>query len=260
MWIDSHAHLTSSQLYPSLKEVVERAKRAGIESIVNICTDMESLSRGLELSAEHDWIFCTAATTPHDVTQEGESFFPHVERAAFQKQLIAIGESGLDFAYEHSPRALQLSFLIRYFELAFRAKLPLVLHCREAFEDLFITADEHYRHLPALIHCFTGNLEEAKGALDRGWYLSFSGIVTFKNAENLRAVARYVPLDRLLIETDSPYLAPQSHRGLTNEPAWVVEVGEQIAKIKNLSSREVALATKNNAHQFFSFFKDSCTV
>jgi TatD DNase family protein len=254
-WIDTHAHLTSESLLPHLKELLERARQGNIQTIVNICTDSASLQKGLELSLEYPWIYNTAATTPHDVAVEGASFFPLVEQAVEQKQLIAIGETGLDFAYEHSPRKTQIDFLIRYFELAKRAKLPLIFHCRAAFQDLFALADAHYQDHPAVMHCFTGSKEDAKKALDRGWYLSFSGITTFKNANDLREVVRFVPLNRLLIETDSPYLAPLSKRGLTNEPAWVAEVGQCLAQLKNLKEEEMAEILKNNAEAIFSFSK-----
>jgi len=255
MLIDTHAHLTSEQLIPILDDVLARAKEKGVSKIVNICTDESSLKHGLLLHQDFPWVFNAAATTPHDVEAEGASFFPLVERCAMEGKLIAIGETGLDYFYEHSDRKEQQRYLSLYFSLAQQAKLPLIFHCRDAFTDLFAMADEEYHGYPALLHCFTGNLEEAKGVLDRGWYLSISGIVTFKKSEVLRRVAQYVPLDRLVIETDSPYLAPQSQRGRLNEPSYIHETAKAIAEARGIPLEKVATFTQENAERFFSFSK-----
>ncbi len=255
MVIDTHAHLTSDLMLPHLSEVLQRAMDAGVEKIVNICTDVKSLQEGIALEKTCPWVYTTAATTPHDVETEGEGFFPVVERAALEQRLVALGETGLDYFYKHSDKRVQQQFLSRYFSLAKKAKLPLVFHCREAFGDLFSMADEQYKALPALLHCFTGSLQEAKEVLDRGWLISLSGILTFKKSENLREVAKYVPLESLVIETDSPYLAPQSQRGKSNEPAFVIEIAKTLASIKGINLDEVARVTTDNAKRFFSFSK-----
>lgn len=254
MYIDSHAHLGDDALFSHHKEILERAFSAGIDSIVNICTNTKTLKRGVELQKSlQPKIILAAATTPHDVEKEGESFFSEVAEAAFQKKLSAIGETGLDYYYEHSPRELQKKFLIQYFHLSIQTNLPLIFHCREAFEDLFLLADAEYKHSSGLLHCFTGTLEEAKQVLDRGWNLSFSGIITFKKSEALREVVRYVPLDRLCIETDAPFLAPQSKRGVLNEPSFMLETAKVVSELKNISIEEVAQSTAKNARAFFSF-------
>lgn len=253
MLIDSHAHLTSETLLPQAKDLIKRAKLAEVDLIINICTDQKSLEEGLKLQeAFLDSVRTTAATTPHDVEKEGETFFPIVAHVAKTKKIIAIGETGLDYFYEHSPKEMQQKFLSKYLELASKEKLPVIFHCRDAFADLFAIADAEYATFPALMHCFTGTLLDAKAALDRGWYLSFSGIVTFKKSEALRDVVKYVPLDRLLIETDAPYLAPESRRGKVNEPAFILETAEMIAKIKGLSLSEVGQITSQNTRNFFS--------
>jgi TatD DNase family protein len=251
--IDTHAHLTSEQLLPHLDVVVQRAALKGVRKIVNICTDEKSLDAGLLLHEKHPWIFNAAATTPHDVDSEGESFFPSVERCAQEGRLVAIGETGLDYFYEHSNRKTQQRFLSRYFALALQLQLPLIFHCRDAFDDLFAMADREYKARPAILHCFTGNLEEAKGVLDRGWYLSLSGIMTFKKSEGLREIAKWVPLDRLLIETDAPYLAPQGHRGELNEPSFLAETASAIAREKGIAFEELVESTQKNAEKVFSF-------
>jgi TatD DNase family protein len=253
MFIDTHCHITSDALYPFADALLHKAKNEGVDAIVNICTDISSLERGIKLKERYPWIYNTAATTPHDVEVEGELFFPKVREAIKKKHLVAIGETGLDYFYEHSNKALQQEFLSRYFVLAKEESLPLIFHCRDAFEDLFSMADEQYQNRPAVLHCFTGGISEARKVLDRGWYISLSGIVTFKKSELLREVAHFVPIDRLFIETDAPYLAPQSHRGKQNEPSFISETAALIAHVKNISIQELAIVTSQSAKAFFSF-------
>jgi TatD DNase family protein len=254
--IDSHAHLTSDALYGQVDEILARAKEAGIASIINICTDAETLYRGLELVKRYPWVHLAAATTPHDVDQEGELMFETIAKHARAGYLVAVGETGLDYHYEHSQRLNQQYFLRRYLHLALECHLPVVIHCRDAFSDFFQILDEEYqvkgKHGPGVLHCFTGTLAEAKQVVERGWYLSLSGIVTFKKSEELREVAKYVPLDQLLIETDSPYLAPMTKRGKANEPSYLPEIASLIAFVKGLSIAEVAQATTANAQRLFS--------
>lgn len=257
MYIDSHAHLTDESVKEHLPDILKRCQEKGVKRVVNICTGVKSLEEGLLLSKQHPWIYNTAATTPHDVEKEGENFFPLVKKCAQEKKLIAIGETGLDDYYEHSDKKVQKKFLLKYFELAKEMKLPLIFHCRDAFSDLFEMADADYKNLPAVLHCFTGTIEEAKGCLDRGWLISFSGIVTFKKSEQLKEVAAYVPLDKMLIETDTPYLAPQSKRGKMNEPSYMIETACVLAQIKNIPLERLAEQIVVNTCQFFSFPKDA---
>jgi TatD DNase family protein len=253
MFVDSHAHLTGPSVIDHVEEMLERARQNRVKAIVNICTDQASLERGLALVKRHRWVFNAAAATPHDVQKIGDSFFPLVARYAREGGLLAIGETGLDYHYEHSPKEEQIEHLERYLELAMETKLPMVFHCRDAFQDLFnITKG---KEISAVLHCFTGTLEEAQECLERGWMVSLSGIVTFKNSAPLREVARRLPLEQLLIETDTPYLAPLSKRGKMNEPGNVVEIAEVIAQVRGISAEEVGFATARNATQFFSFPK-----
>ena len=249
MFIDTHAHLTSDTLINDTQQILARAHASSVNKIVNICTDEKSLKAGFLLREENPWVFNAAATTPHDVEKEGESFFPLVEQAVYHKQLIAIGETGLDYHYQHSPKEVQKRYLERYLILSRRVDLPLIFHCRDAFADLFAIAGE----VPAVLHCFTGSLEEAKKALDLGWYLSISGIVTFKKSQALQEIVKYVPLERLFIETDAPYLAPVPYRGKVNEPGFLPETAKMIAHLKQMSIEEVAKTTKENAEKFFCF-------
>jgi len=255
--IDSHAHLSDPELIGQADEILARAKAASVQKIVNICTGEMSLAKGLELAKRaKGMVFNAAATPPHTVETEGESFFPFVEEAARGGDLIAIGETGLDYYYQHSPRETQIKFLIRYFSLAIETNLPIIIHCRDAFLDLFTLADEHYKGRPLLLHCFTGTNEEAKEAVKRGWMISISGIATFKKSEGLREAIRSIPLENLFVETDAPYLAPQSKRGKQNEPSFIVETLETMARVKGVSLEEIAAATTENASHFFSFPKD----
>ncbi|MBI5274198.1 MAG: TatD family hydrolase [Chlamydiales bacterium] len=229
MYIDSHAHITSDELYPTVENILQRAKLADVQYILNICTDASTLQRGLEVHLRHPWVMNAGATTPHDVLTLGEKDFLLFEKSALSGKLVAVGETGLDYHYERSPKALQQEYLIRYFDLAKRANLPVVIHCRDAFEDLFSMADKYYRSNRAILHCFTGTLEEAKEVVKRGWKISFSGIVTFKKSEDLRRVFSEIPMSSILIETDAPYLAPGKYRGKINEPGYITETYRLIA-------------------------------
>ncbi len=248
-FIDTHAHLTSEALLPSLDAILSRARAAQLQRIVNICTDRESLRQGLLLADKESWISNAGATTPHDVEKEGEAYFSYFEQAALEGKLVAVGETGLDYHYEHSNRKAQQEFLVRYLHLAKRCRLPVIFHCRDAFADLFSITDREANGISAVLHCFTGTVEEAKQVVDRGWMVSFSGIVTFKKSVALRKAAESVPLENLLIETDSPYLAPQSKRGKTNEPAFIAETAKCLAEIKGLSLEEMAEITAQNAER-----------
>ena len=255
MFIDSHAHLGDDSLFSEWKEILQRASEAKVDAVINICTNSETLERGLlmQKSSPPIHVVLAAATTPHDVEKEGDSFFKEVEGAALQKKLVAIGETGLDYYYEYSPKETQKKHLVKYFHLAKKLDLPVVFHCRDAFSDLLELAEVEYQSPKALLHCFTGTLEEAKQVLNQGWGISFSGIVTFKKSAGLRDVIKYAPLESMFIETDSPYLAPQTKRGSRNEPSFVVETARLIADLKGVSIEEVAQKTTHNARSLFSF-------
>jgi TatD DNase family protein len=256
-FIDSHAHITMSPLWENIETILSHAKDCNVSHIVNICVDKLSLERAEKLSPHHPNIVNVGATSPHDVAKEGEKYFDVFANSAKNKFLHAIGEVGLDYYYNYSPKDTQQHFLKKYLLLAIETQLPVVIHCREAFNDLFTILDQNYIvdniNKKVLLHCFTGTIKEATEALKRGWFISFSGIITFKKSHQLREVVKHVPLEQMLIETDAPYLAPQSKRGTTNEPANVVEVAKTIAEIKNISIDSVAKTTGNNTKLFFDF-------
>lgn len=251
MYFDSHAHLSAPPLLEEVSSLLQRAELARVHRIVTICTDTESLEQGLILHEKYPWVYVAAALPPHDIDSYCPSFFELLSQKAKEKKLVAIGETGLDYFYQNLDKKKQKEALSFHFSLAKETDLPVVFHCREAFLDLWEEADRQYQGREALVHCFTGNLEEAKGCLDRGWYLSFSGIVTFKKSSLLQEVASYVPLNRILLETDSPYLAPEKRRGQRNEPSFIGEIGEKIAALKGVSVEAVAEATSHNASSFY---------
>ncbi len=255
MLLDSHAHLTSEMCVNEAPLLVETAKSAGVATIINICTDRASLDAGLELRKKYPTVYNAGATTPHDVLQEGETNFEYFAEHARTGNLIAVGETGLDYFYEHSPKDLQQHFLIKYLKLALECKLPVIIHCREAFQDLFKIIDTQYtiegRPAPGVLHCFTGTLDEARQVLERGWYISISGIITYKKSDDLRAVAKEIPLERLFVETDTPFLAPQKWRGQKNQPAYLVETVRTLAEVKGISLEDIAHQTELNARSFF---------
>jgi TatD DNase family protein len=251
MLIDSHAHLGYDPLYQQIEQILQRALSLGVSKIVNICTDQITLERGLALHKKYPFIFNVGATTPQDTLKQGDMHFSLFENAALSGQLQAIGETGLDYFYDFSPKEIQQKWFVKYLELACQTNLPIVIHCRDAFEDLFSITKEFYLDKPLLLHCFTGDQEHAKKALDRGWQISFSGIVTFKKSLHLQNAARYVPLENMLIETDSPYLAPQSKRGQTNEPSFILETAKFLAELKGVSLEKLCQITAENAENFF---------
>lgn len=253
--IDSHAHLTGETLFPQFPELVDRAAQAGVQRIVNICTDRDSLARAFEVMEQYPSVVHAAAIPPHDVEEEGAPGFPAVVDAAKKGLLVAIGETGLDYYREEYSKALQKEFFIKHLQLANEVDLPLVIHCRDAFADFFDILDGECRHegqwRAGVLHCFTGNMEDAEQLVKRGWYVSFSGIITFNKSEVLREIAREIPLENILIETDSPWLAPHPYRGKTNEPSYVIETAKTIAQVKGISFEEVAQTTfKNTQHLF----------
>lgn len=246
--IDSHAHLTSSDLYGEVEDILSRTDK--LQRIVNIATDIDSLIKGIELKKKYSKIFNTCATTPHDV--KGDWVKPEA-LLPFRDDIVAIGETGLDYFYEHSPKDLQKQVFITYLKLAKEWNKPVVIHCRDAFSDLFDIMDNHFAGGRAILHCFTGTLDEAKEGLKRGYLVSFSGIVTFKKSVELCEVAKEVPLNSMLIETDCPYLAPQPYRGRRNEPMFLEATCAYLARLKEITFDQMALETARNAENIFAF-------
>jgi len=244
---DSHAHLSDRE-----EAVIARAQAAGVTAIINICTKESDFIQGTKLQEKYPGIFNAAAVHPHD-TQGGHAYYETVASYARSGKIVAVGETGLDYHYNHSERSVQQAFLRKHLQLAVECQLPVIIHCREAFDDFFQIISEEYTGVPGVLHCFTGTLEEALKGLSLGWYISFSGVVTFKKSEALREVVKEVPLNRMLIETDAPFLAPQSHRGKPNESAFLVEIAQTVAAVKGIPLEELARVTYENCKTLFRF-------
>lgn len=255
MFTDSHAHLSASPMIEQIDVILNRAQTVNVTSIINICTNIKSLEDGLALYSKYPWVKNTAAVTPHGAEEEGAIFFPLIEKAAKEGSLIAIGETGLDYFHYKDSALIQKHFFIKHLQLALECHLPIVIHCRDAFEDFFSLIDEHYningRSGPGVLHCFTGNSIHAEKLVQRGWFISFSGIVTFKKSLELQTIAKTIPLENMLIETDAPWLAPQSHRGKINEPSYLPEIAQFIANLRGISLETLAQITTQNAKKIF---------
>jgi TatD DNase family protein len=253
--IDSHAHLDFPQFDEDRAAVIERARQAGVAALLAIGTGPgpEKLDAALPLAEQHDWIWATIGIHPHEAAQVTDARLATLETLAKHPRVIAWGEIGLDYHYDFSPREVQHVVFRRQLALARQEKLPVVIHCREAWTDCLAILEQDWRSsgLGGILHCFTGTLEEARQGIEMGFMVSFAGNATYPKAQNLRDVARELPLDSLLIETDSPYLAPQPHRGRRNEPAYVAEVARTLGSVRNLPAEDMAASTAANFRRFF---------
>ena len=262
MLIDTHCHVHFNAYKDDMDDVVRDCLSEGVQ-MVTIGTQKDTSANGIALAEKYDGVWATVGLHPshifagyHDEGEvqfksRNETFDPEYYGKLLQHpKVVAVGEMGLDYHYEHSPKELQQRFFSRYLHLATTARLPIIFHCREAFSDLFAIADAEYAG-PAILHCFTGSIKEAEEVLKRGWYLSLSGIVTFKKSQELQEAARAVPDDRFLIETDCPFLAPEPFRGKRNEPAYVVKVAEKLAALRGSELTEIARLSTANTRRFF---------
>ena len=252
--VDSHCHLDYEGLAERLPEILGAAERAGVGLMVSISTRVRKFERVLRIAEENTNVYCTIGTHPHNAHEELDVTLAELKDIAGHPKVVGIGEAGLDYHYDFSPRAAQAQGFRLHIAAARETGLPLVIHSREAEADTAaILADEMQRGaFRPLLHCFTSSVELARDGLALGAYVSFSGILTYKNAGGLRAVAAEVPLDRLLVETDAPYLAPVPFRGRTNEPAFVVKTLEVLASVKGVSTDGMAQATNENFFRLFS--------
>jgi TatD DNase family protein len=254
MIVDSHCHLDFPDFEDDRDAILARAREAGIGTIVTISTRVRRYPGLRALVETHDRLYSSIGTHPHNAAEEPEVTADELVAIAGDPKVVAIGEAGLDYHYDNSPRAAQRTGFLRHIEAARRTQLPLVIHARDADADIAaILADETGRGpFPAILHCFSSGRDLALLGIELGLHVSFSGILTFKNSETLRAIAAELPLDRLLVETDAPYLAPVPHRGLRNEPAFVVETAKVLAAVKGISYEALAAATTEN---FFRLFR-----
>ncbi len=261
MFVDSHAHLDGKQFDVDREQVIARARDAGVATILAIGNGdgPGSLDCGIRLAAKYDFMYATIGIHPHEAELAKPSDFDELAALAQSPKVIAWGEIGLDYFYDHSPRDIQQQVFLKQMELAKTAKLPIIIHCRpsdgseNAWEDCLRLIQDHWTTgLGGILHCFTGTWQHAKRALDMNFMISFAGNVTFPKAQPIRDAAREVPMERMLIETDCPYLAPIPHRGERNEPAFVTETARKIGEIRSLSAEEIGMQTANNFYRFFS--------
>ena len=250
--IDSHCHLDPQYFAADRADVLARARAAGVEAFVcvGVGRDLQAPREAVALAAAEPDVFATVGVHPHDVATMRDGDWAELEALAGQPRVVGIGESGLDYHYDHSPRELQQAAYRRFVGMARAAGLALVSHVRDAHADAAAILRDEQAGL-GVIHCFSGGVAEARAYLDLGQYLSFSGILTFKNAGNLREAAAFAPLDRVLIETDAPYLAPIPHRGRKNEPAYIAETLAALASVRGLPAAEIDAATSANARRLF---------
>ncbi|MFH0809322.1 MAG: TatD family hydrolase [Pseudomonadota bacterium] len=252
MLVDTHAHLDMPGLMEDVAGVLERARAAGVERVITIGTDLESSRAAADIAARHRTVHCSVGLHPHEARFWNAELAAGLRRlAATQPKVVGWGETGLDFHYPHSPPEAQERAFREQIRLAAECGLPLMLHVREAHQEaLRILAEEGAGR--GVLHCFSGGVAVAERVLDMGFYISLAGPLTFgKKATELAEVARVVPLERLLVETDSPYLAPVPYRGKPNEPAYVVHTAARLAELKGLDPAEVARATTGNARALF---------
>jgi TatD DNase family protein len=251
--VDSHCHLDDSKFDGDREETIARARAAGVETMMAIGTGSgpPDLEAGLRLAERHHFIYATVGVHPHDAAKAAAETWERLRGLARHAKVLAIGEIGLDYHYDFSPRDTQRAAFARQLEIAAEAAKPIVIHTREAWEDTLEILREHWRGA-GIMHCFTGDERQAEQALELGFHLSFGGVVTFPNAEAVRRAAAMTPPDRLLVETDCPYLAPVPHRGKRNEPAFMVETVRRLAEVRGQAVEELAALTTANFHKLCS--------
>ena len=248
MLVDHHCHLDFPDFADELDAVLARARAAGVGAIVSISTRLKRLANLIAIAEANDTVFCSVGTHPHYAHEELDIPLEELVRLSAHPKVVAIGEAGLDYFYDNSPRQAQAEGFRRHIAAARATQLPLVIHARDADADVaaILEAETAKGAFPAVLHCFTGGEDLARRGLALGHYISFSGILTFKKSDSLRQVAALVPLDRLLVETDAPYLAPAPFRGKRNEPAYLKHTAEALAHVKGVSQQELARITTAN--------------
>lgn len=252
-WIDSHCHIHDERTPDGTDAAVDAARDHGVVAMITVGCDADSSRAAIAVAGAHRDVYATVGLHPHDASQGVDSIRDLLDTPG----IVAVGEAGLDYYYDHSPRDVQRQAFAEQIAIAHERRLPLIVHTRDAWADTIDVLDAEGVPERTVFHCFTGGPDEARACLDRGAHLSFSGIVTFKNAADVRAAATLCPLDRMLVETDSPYLAPVPHRGKPNRPAWVGHVGTAIADLRDDPVEDVSAATRAATEHLFSLGRSS---
>ena len=252
--IDTHCHLTFNDLARDIDAVIERSIAAGVTSWVTVGTDPDQNQKAIELAHKYDNMYATIGIHPHDAKEVNDQAIRQLHALAQNKKVVAIGETGLDFHYDHSPRDKQAEVFTSHLLLASELALPVIIHSRESFDETMGILQHSGRDLEKVVfHCFSGSPEQAKVVLDAGCYISFTGVVTFKNAEKTRQAAEIVPLDRLMLETDCPYMSPEPMRKQRiNEPALLIHTAKFLADLKQMSLDDFAAAVTTTSKAFFN--------
>ncbi|WP_458110003.1 TatD family hydrolase [Bacillus zhangzhouensis] len=252
MLFDTHAHLNAEQYNEDLEQVIERAKSEKVENIVVVGFDRPTITRAMELIEEYEFIYAAIGWHPVDAIDMTDEDLAWIKELSQHEKVVAIGEMGLDYYWDKSPKEVQKEVFRRQIALAKEVNLPIIIHNRDATEDVVtILKEEGAADVGGIMHCFTGSLEIAKACMEMNFYISFGGPVTFKNAKKPKEVVKDIPSDRLLIETDCPYLTPAPFRGKRNEPSYVKYIAEQIAELREMSFEELAELTTENAKKVF---------
>jgi TatD DNase family protein len=252
--VDSHCHLDFEDFRDDLPAILERARTAGIVGMVCVGSagDLATAERAVELATKEPDVYAAVGIHPHDAGKIQPEFWPALEELGKRERVVGVGETGLDYFYDHSPRQAQREVFERFLRLATAVKRPVICHVRDAHDDAIdVLRAGPLPDAGGVIHCYSGNSDQARRYLDLGLYLSFSGVITFKKADDIRAAAAYAPADRILVETDAPYLAPIPHRSQRNEPAYVVKTLEALARVRGISPSRAAEATTANAFRLF---------
>jgi TatD DNase family protein len=254
MLVDSHCHLDFPDFAPELDAIVERARNAGIGRIVTISTRVKKHAQVLAIAEKYDDVFCSVGTHPEHAAEEADITTEDLLARTQHAKIVALGEAGLDYHYGDSPRTLQEQSFRRHIAAARTSGLPLVIHSRDCDADMTRVLEEEATQgaFPAILHCFTGGRALAFKAIDLGLHISFTGILTFKRSDELRALATALPADRIMVETDAPFLAPPPHRGKRNEPAYVIEIARVLAAARGVSAEKIAEQTTENFFRLFS--------
>jgi TatD DNase family protein len=252
MLFDTHVHLNAEQFNEDLEQVIERAQNEGVQNMVVVGFDRPTIKKAMQLVEEYDFLYAAIGWHPVDAVDMTDEDLKWIEELSAHHKVVAIGETGLDYHWDKSPKDIQQEVFRKQIRLAKKVKLPIVIHNREATQDIVdILQEEDAKEVGGIMHCFSGSPETARVCLDMNFLISLGGPVTFKNAKKPKEVAEEVPLEKLLIETDCPYLAPHPYRGKRNEPSYVKLVAEQIAELKGISFEEVADITTRNAKKLF---------
>lgn len=252
MLFDTHVHLNAEQYEDDLQEVINRALEKGVQNMVVVGFDEPTIKKAIQIAETYDFIYASVGWHPVDAIDMTDEHLAWIEELAQHPKVVALGEMGLDYHWDKSPKEVQKDVFRRQIRLACKVNLPIIIHNRDATEDVVtILKEEHVEEVGGIMHCFTGSIEVAKQCMDMNMYISFGGPVTFKNAKKPKEVATELPLDKLLIETDCPYLTPHPFRGKRNEPGYVSYVAEQIAELKGITYEELADITTANAKKLF---------